>query len=87
MAKNAGNGSGLALPTAAMIFCGIASALIVGGSFWIITVWPRPQAVEPYFGFDQGWIWGAVFGALFGLIIGFLTDERHFADSGDSAAQ
>lgn len=87
MAKNAGNGSGLTLPTAAMIFSGIASALIVGGSFWIITKWPQPQSVEPYFGFEQGWVWGAVFGALFGLIIGFLTDDRHFVDSGDSSAQ
>lgn len=80
MARDNNNENGLSLPTGAMIIVGVVSALVVGFSFEVIKVWPLPVSVEPYFGFDVGWVWGAAVGGLFGFILGYLTDDRHFIE-------
>ena len=79
MASNSQNENEFPFTIAAGLLCGIFGGLIVGASFWIINYWPLPAAVAPYFGFREGFVWGAVVGFSFGTILGFLTDDRHFA--------
>ena len=79
MASKHDSSDGFSFPIAAMLVIGVASALVTGASFWIITRWPLPASVEPYYNFHPGWVWGAVIGGVSGLVIGYLTDERHFS--------
>ena len=78
MAKNNGAREEFPFPIAAGLMCGILGGLIVGASFYVINFWPLPAAVAPYFGFREGFVWGAVVGFAFGSLLGFLTDDRHF---------
>jgi hypothetical protein len=71
----------LSVPIVAMMVCAVASALIVGASFWIINYWPLPVSVAPYYEWNVGVVWGFLVGGLFGYCIGWLTDERHFTDT------
>lgn len=77
MAKKT-NDTSPSLPIAGMVIMGILSAVVIGASFDVIRVWPQPQSVEPYFGFEVGAWWGLIVGAVVGLVIGFLTDDKHF---------
>lgn len=78
MAKKTETSHGLSKPVAAMIIMAILGALVSGGSFELIKHWPLPQSVEPYFGWEIGWVWGLCAGGVFGFILGFITDDRHF---------
>lgn len=78
-AKNKDASSGLSLPMAGMFLMAIAGALVAGGSFEVIKVYPLPQSVDPYFGFAGGATWGLIAGAVVGLVIGFLSDDSHFS--------
>jgi hypothetical protein len=78
---NSESKSGIGLPSAAMVFVALISALVSGASFEIINYWPLPVSVVPYFGFREGALWGLVVGAVSGLILGFCTDDSHFADN------
>ena len=80
--KKNSNGGSTAL-TGMLVFA-VTGALLVGGSFWIITRWPLPVAVAPYFEdslFQTGAIWGFIVGGFVGWIIGWLTDESRFTDA------
>ncbi len=70
--------TGIDKATAAMVIFAILGAIVVGGQFEVIKVWPRPISVEPYFGWSVASIWGLVVGGVCGYILGFLTDDRHF---------
>lgn len=75
---------GMSYPILAMIVCALAGGVITGLSFQVITWWPLPISVAPYFEdslFPTGFAWGAVIGALVGLVLGFITDEVHFEDA------
>ncbi|HEY9773674.1 MAG TPA: hypothetical protein V6C81_07675 [Planktothrix sp.] len=78
MANNNNSKDEFPFPVAAGLMCGILGGIVVGLSFWVITFWPLPAAVAPYFGFRIGFVWGAVVGFAFGAILGFLTDDSHF---------
>jgi len=79
MASKNGSNGGMSFPVAAMLVSAVASAVIVGFSFEVITVWPQPVSVEPYFNGWTGAVWGAAVGAVMGFVLGFLTDEKHFS--------
>jgi len=78
MATDKARKSGSSFPLAAMIVIALVSALVAGGSFWIIKYWPLPASVAPYFGFKTGALWGLVVGAVSGLVLGFCTDDTNF---------
>jgi hypothetical protein len=70
-------------PIMCMIVCALAGGLITGLSFWVITMWPLPVSIAPYYEdslFQTGFAWGASIGAMMGFILGFITDEDHFDD-------
>jgi len=69
------------MPIVGMLILGILGAVIVSASCAVISHWPLPVSVVPYFGGAQGFWWGAVVGAITGLIIGYLVDEKHFTDT------
>ncbi len=83
MAKATTQKTGLSTPILAMLLMAIIAGLIVGASFEVITHWPLPVSVAPYFEdnlFGTGFVWGFVVGGLMGWIFGFITDEEHFTD-------
>lgn len=77
------NSGGLSVPILGMLTMALAGGLIVGSSFYVITIWPMPISVAPYFEdnlFGTGFTWGFFVGGLMGWIIGYMTDETHFND-------
>ncbi|MBZ0188661.1 MAG: hypothetical protein K8F91_20615 [Candidatus Obscuribacterales bacterium] len=87
MANKGNHDSGMNFPINAMLVMAVLGALVSGFSFEIIKYWPLPVSVEPYFGFEIGWIWGATVGAVTGLVLGYLTDERHFLSAEEKASR
>ncbi len=71
-------GEVFSLPVLATVVIGILTGIVSGASFVIIKYWPLPASVAPYFGFKEGFVWGAVIGGVSGLVLGFLTDDKHF---------
>jgi len=69
------------LALAAMAVIGLISAVVVAGSFYVISYWPLPVSVAPLLTPNEGFAWGLVAGGVVGLVIGWLTDDKHFADS------
>jgi hypothetical protein len=83
MAKTVQKAEGMSIPILGMLVMAIAGGLLVGASFVVITAWPQPISIAPYFEdslFLTGFTWGFVFGGAIGWTIGFMTDESHFSD-------
>jgi hypothetical protein len=74
-------GEVFSLPVLATLIIGTLTGIVSGASFHLIKYWPLPASVAPYFGFKDGFLWGAVIGGVSGLVLGFLTDDKHFTDS------
>ncbi len=70
--------SGMTRSQLAMLLMGILGAVIVGLQVEVITHWPLPVSIAPYFGPRTGAVWGGVVGVLVGLVIAYLTDDSHF---------
>jgi hypothetical protein len=81
MAKNEDVQQDLPFPLYVGVMVGVVGGLLVGASCVLINYWPQPASVAPYFGFREGFVWGAVVGFAFGMILGFLTDDKHFQQS------
>jgi uncharacterized membrane protein YeaQ/YmgE (transglycosylase-associated protein family) len=85
MAKEEGKNGGLSNALIGMIVMGIAGAIVVGLAFQVIVYWPIPVSITPYFAdslFPTGACWGLIVGATVGYIVGWITDEKHYPDSG-----
>jgi hypothetical protein len=83
MPKTVQNTEAMSVPVLGMLVMALAGGLLVGGSFAVITAWPQPISVAPYFEdnlFMTGFSWGFIFGAAIGWVIGYMTDESHFTD-------
>lgn len=78
MAKNTTVTPSIHKATVAMVIFAVLGALVSGGSFEIIKIWPQPVSVAPYFGWQVGSVWGLVVGGVVGFILGYLTDDQHF---------
>ena len=74
-------GEVFSMPVWGTLIIGTLAGLVSGASFVIIKHWPLPVSVTPYFGFQEGFLWGAVIGGVSGLVLGFLTDDKHFSNS------
>jgi cell division protein FtsX len=81
---NKDRSSKLPQPIFAGLFFGVLGALLVGAQFKVITIYPWPVAIAPYFEdnlFGTGAMWGFVVCGFVGWLIGWLSDERHFSDT------
>jgi hypothetical protein len=76
--KKGASQEGMPFPLMCGIWLGVFGGLLSAASFVVINYWPQPISVAPYFGFREGFVWGAVVGFAFGVILGFLCDDKHF---------
>jgi len=85
MAPKHGNkqsSGGISNSTRGMIFLGLLGGVLSSLSFIVISHWPLPVSVAPYFGGRIGLLWGVIVGAIAGWILGYVTDDKHFEESG-----
>ena len=82
--KKEQEGQVFSLPVLATVIIGTLTGVVSGLSFVVIKYWPLPASVAPYFGFNEGFVWGAVIGGVSGLVLGFATDDNHFQQSSNS---
>ena len=71
----------MSLPVIGMLILGSLGAITVAAQTAVITVWPLPVSIAPYFGPEVGVWWGLIVGSLVGLFVGFISDERHYDDT------